>query len=167
MKKPTCLAILIVLQVFTGLVIKAQPLRADTRQSLRGLNGVYIVAQIVDEQPEGITTNRIETLAKSALADAGISVQAEPQRMNGDANLSITIDTIKQPQLDVYAFTVEVAVTQDVRLSRMPHADWISAETWRKSLQGINSPDRTDFIEQALKQCLKYFTTDYSSVNPK
>lgn len=140
--------------------------RSNTKESLRGLNGVYVVTQIVDEQPEGITTNSITTLVKSALADASIPVDAVPKKFNGDANLSITVDTIKQPQLDAYVFIVEVAVTQDVRLARDPHAPWTSAETWRRSLQGITSPDRTDVIKQALKQCVNMFVADYHAVNP-
>ncbi len=161
------LAISIILLACLGSTAQAQLEHADYKQSLQGLNGVYVVVQIVDEQPAGITTNSVETLVKGAFAEAKIPVQTAPQKANGDANLSILIDTIKQPQLGIYAFTVEVSVTQDVRLSRMPNADWISAETWRKSLQGITSLDRTDVIEMALKQALKYFVADYHSMNPK
>lgn len=165
MNKTIFLAISIVLQVWMTSPAQAQLARGDFKQSLKGLNGVYVVIQIVDEQPIGITTNSIEALVKAMLGKARIAIQAEPQKANGNANLSIVIDTIKQPQLDIYAFTVEVSVTQDVRLPRMPHADWISAETWRKSLQGITSPARTDVIGLALKQALAYFVADYRSAN--
>jgi len=150
-----------------GLTADAGMERSDTKESLRGLNGVYVAVQIIDEQPEGITTNSVETLVKSALADATIPVNASPKKFNGDANLSVTVDTIKQPQLDAYVFMVEVVVTQDVRLARDPHAPWTSAETWRRSLQGITSPDRTDVIQQALKQTLNRFIADYRAVNPR
>ena len=166
MKRTILLAISIILLACLGPAAQAQFQQSDYKQSLQGLNGVFLVIQIVDEQPEGIATNSIETLVKTSLTDAGIPVQAEPQKANGDANLSIVIDTIKQPQLGIYAFTVEVSLTQDVRLSRLPHADGISAETWRKTLQGITSPDRMDVIQLALKQALKYFVTDYRAVNP-
>ena len=167
MKKLIFLFISIILQLWMTSHAQAQLQQGDYKQSLQGLNGVFVVIQIVDEQPDGIATNSIEALVKTTLTDAGIPLQTEPQKANGDANLSIVIDTIKQPQLDIYAFTVEVSVTQDVRLSRLPHADWISAETWRKSLQGITSPDRMDVIQLALKQALKYFVTDYRAMNPK
>ena len=164
---------ILILHLLSGSLLLAAPTanagieRSNTKESLRGLNGVYVVTQIVDEQPEGITTNSIATLVKSALADAGIPVDTVPKKFNGDANLSITVDTIKQPQLDAYVFLVEVAVTQDVRLARDPHAPWTSAETWRRSLQGITSPDRTDVIKQALKQCVNMFVADYHTVNPE
>lgn len=157
---------LILFLLLAGLSAQAQLQRSDTKESLRGLNGVYIAVQIVDAQPEGITTNSVETLVKTALAGAGIPINASPKKFNGDANLSVTVDTIKQPQLDAYVFMVEVAVTQDVRLARDPHAPWTSAETWRRSLQGITSPDRTDVIQTALKQTLNRFITAYRAVNP-
>ena len=105
-------------------------------------------------------------LVKSALAEAGIPTTAAPKRANGDANLSVTVDLIRQPQLDVYAFTVEVAVTQNVRLTRPARADAMSAETWRRTLQGITSPDRLDVVDLALKQCMNLFAKDYQAVNP-
>jgi hypothetical protein len=146
---------------------RAELQRSDTKESLRGLNGVFVISQFIDVQPEGLTTKRIESVAKSTLHDAGISVDAEPQKAHGEANLSITISTIKDTQLGLYLFTVEVAVTQDVKLTRQSNVSPMSAETWRRSLQGLTTPDRTDVIEQALKQCLNLFVTSYQAVNPK
>jgi hypothetical protein len=141
--------------------------RSDTKESLRGLNGIFVISQFVDVQPEGLTTNGIETLAKATLHDAGIPVDTEPEKAHGEANLSISISTVKDTQLGLYLFTVEVAVTQDVKLSRQSKVSPMSAETWRRSLQGLTTPDRTDIIEQALKQCLNQFVTSYQAVNPK
>jgi hypothetical protein len=39
------------------------------------------------------------------------------------------------------------------------------AEAWRRSLQGIFSPGRTDVIPQALKQTLNRFIADYHAEN--
>jgi hypothetical protein len=153
--------------LLTALAAPAQIQHADTKESLRGLDGVYVVIQIVDEQPADITTNSIETLVTSALVEAGIPTNAVPKKLNGDANLFITVDILKQPQLDAYIFTVEVTVAQDVELTRQPHSKWSSAETWRRTLQGITTPDRTDIIEQALKKCMDAFVADYHAVNPK
>lgn len=140
--------------------------RSDTKQSLRGLKSFYVFGQVVDEHLDDLTTNDINKLVTSRLAAAGITADAAPDSSNGDPNLSVTVDTIRQPQLDIYAFTVEVAVTQDVRLNRPGHFKGICAVTWRRTLQGITSPDRTDVIQQALKQCLDVFIEDYQTVNP-
>jgi hypothetical protein len=157
----------IALLLLTSLTASAEIQRADTKESLRGLDGVYLITQMVDEQPEGMTTNSLLAVVVAALTDAGIPTNAVPKKFNGDANLSITVDILKQPQLDVYVFTVEVVVTQDVKLTRLPHAEWSSSETWRRTIQGITSPDRTDVIEQALKKCVDAFVADYRAVNPK
>jgi hypothetical protein len=76
------------------------------------------------------------------------------------------VDTISQAQLGVYAFTVEVAVTQNVQLTRQRNSTPVSARTWSKTIQGITTPDRIDVIEQALKQGLDRFVADYHAVNP-
>ena len=151
----------------TAVAAHAQWQRSDTKESLRGLTGVYVVIQIVDEHPEGVTTNHIESLVKSALSDSGIPATPSPTKTNGDACLSVTVDIIHQPQLDVYPFMVEVAVTQSVQLKRkVPDREDMSAETWRRTIQGITSADRMDVVDQALKQCLAQFTQNYRAVNP-
>ena len=159
--------------VLTGLLLlaalaaNAEIQQADTKESLRGLDGVYVVVQMVDAQPEGITTNSLMQLVTAALADAEIPTNAVPKKFNGDANLSIVVDTLKDAQLDIYEFRVEISVAQDVTLTRQTHSKWIFAETWRRTLQGVTSPDRVDIIEQAVKKCVDIFVTDYRSVNPK
>ena len=158
---------LIVLVLLAALSASAQLQRTDTKESLRGLEGVYVIIQLVDEQPEGVSTNSVRSLVTTALADAGIPTHAVPKKLNGDANLSITVDLIKQPQLDAYVFTVETAVTQDVKLTRDPQAKWSSSETWRRTIQGITSPDRMDVVHLALKNCVTAFVNDYRTVNPK
>jgi hypothetical protein len=155
------------LLLLAGLNADAELQQADTKESLRGLDGIYVVVQMVDAQPDGITTNSLMQLVTTALADAGIPTNPVPKKFNGDANLSITVDAVKDAQLDMYLFTVEVAVTQDVQLTRQPHSKWSSAQTWRRTLQGFTSPDRTDIIEQALKKCVDAFVADYRAVNPK
>ena len=131
------------------------------------MNGVFVISQLIDVQPEGLTTNRIKSLAESTLHAAGVPIDNEPKKAHGEANLSITISTIKNTQLGLYLFTVEVAVTQDVKLARQSNMSLMSAETWRRSLQGLTPPDRTDVIEQGLKQCLNQFVACYQAVNPK
>ena len=78
-----------------------------------------------------------------------------------------SVDTLKDTQLDIYEFRVEISVAQDVTLTRESRSKWIFSETWRRTLQGLTSPDRTDIIEQAVKKCVDIFVADYRAVNPK
>ncbi|HLX68724.1 MAG TPA: hypothetical protein VKV04_03765 [Verrucomicrobiae bacterium] len=160
------LRLMVVFLLLAGVAANAGIERSDTKESLRGLSGVYVVSQFIDIQPEGLATNRIEKMVKTMLNGAGVPVDAEPNRANGDPNLSISVDTIKQPQLGVYVFMVEVAVTQDVQLTRRPHSAPVAARTWSKTIQGITTPDRTDVIEEALKQGVNRFIADYRAMNP-
>jgi hypothetical protein len=146
-------------------VCRAEPDAAN--ESLRGLKGLYVVSQFIDLQPEGLTTNGIVTMAKTALHNAGIPVNAEPKSTNGNANLSITISTVNDTQHGLYLFTVEVAVIQDAQLTRQAQASPMPAQTWSKTIQGLTAPDGTDVIEQALKQCMDQFVTSYRAVNPR
>ena len=77
------------LLLLAGLAANAEIQQADTKESLRGLDGVYVLVQMVDAQPEGITTNSLMQLVTAALADAGIPTNAVPKKFNGDANLCI------------------------------------------------------------------------------
>lgn len=163
MKKLTSLIVVLLL---AGLTARAGIERSDSRDSLRGLKGIYVVSQFVDLQPAGMTTGSVEKSVKAELTKAGVQVDAEPKAAHADANLSITVDTIKQSQLGVYVFTVEVAVTQDVQLTRLPHAAPVAARTWSKTIQGITTPVRTDIIRQALKQQVDRFIAAYRAVNP-
>ena len=160
------LTFFIVFLALTGLAARADLAHGDTKESLRGLTGVYVVAQIVNQQIEGVATNDILALAKTELLNAGITVNAVPDRGNGNANLSVTVAAVKQPQLGVYVFTVEVALTQDVQLARQPGLQGISAETWRRTTQGITIPARIDVIQKTLKQIVDIFVADYRAANP-
>jgi hypothetical protein len=141
--------------------------KSDTKESLRGLNGVFVISQLIDFQPEGLSTNDIQKTVEAALHDAGIQTDAKPQNAHGDANLSITVNTVRDAQLGLYLFMVQVTVIQRVQLTREVHAQSIAAQTWTRNIQGFTSPDRIDVIEQAVKNCIGMFVDDYWKVNPR
>jgi hypothetical protein len=140
---------------------------SDTKESLRGLNGVFVISQLIDTKPEGLSTNNIQKTVEATLHAAGIQVDTKPQNAHGDANLSITVNTVKDAQLGLYLFMVQVTVIQKVQLTRQSHAQPVAAQTWTRNIQGLTSPDRVDVIEQAIKQCVNMFTDDYWKVNPR
>src|SRR5208282_5243934 len=80
--------------------------RTDTKESLRGLNGVYVVVQIIDEHPEGVTTSRfkealtIYTDDKHQLLEAVSKSSHRPSAMDlvsKDISESPNEATIKKP----------------------------------------------------------------------
>jgi hypothetical protein len=157
----------IILALALPVVCQSKLQRSDAGESLRGLRGLHVVSQLVDAQPEGLTTNVVEALARTRLLSAGILVEAEPDQTNGNASLSITISTMKDAQRGLCVFTVEAAVTQDVQLTRQAQSGPVSAKTWTKTVQGITTPDHVDAIEEAVKQCVDDFVTSYQAANPR
>jgi hypothetical protein len=158
------LFLFLLLSNFTAL---ADLQNSDTKESLRGLNGVFIICQFIDMQPVGLSTDDIQKTVEAALHDAGIQVDTKPQNAHGDANLSITVNTVKDFQLGLYLFMVQVTVIQKVQLTRQSHAQPVAAQTWTRNIQGLTSPDRVDVIEQAVNQCVGMFVDDYWKVNPR
>src|SRR5579862_8755113 len=95
------LRLMVVFLLLAGVAANAGIERSDTKESLRGLSGVYVVSQFIDIQPEGLATNRIEKMVKTMLTGAGVRVDIEPNRANGEPNLSKTVNMIKQKKLCV------------------------------------------------------------------
>jgi hypothetical protein len=151
--------------VFTSMLARADSGRSETKESLRGLAGVYVMTQVIQVQVPGFSTNDLDHMVKSELLNTGITVDPSPKKSNGNATINVTLATLLQPQLNIYIYTVEVSVTQDVQLPRQSHLQGLSAQTWRRTTQGITSAEHTDSILMALKQGVDAFAKDYHSVN--
>jgi hypothetical protein len=139
------------------------------RESLRGLNGVYVYVQPVAKEVEagGLPTIQIQTVVEKQLRGAGISVQSEPQPANGSATLVIVIGIVKRPAEEAYVFDVEVSLLQAVRLARRDDPDLFPAQTWSQKALGITGPKRMDLILEPLKVRLADFVSDYLRANTK
>jgi hypothetical protein len=139
------------------------------RESLRGLNGVYVYVQPVakDVEAEGLSTTQIQSAVEKQLRGAGISLQGEPQEGIGSATLVIAIGIVKRPSEEAYLFDVEVSLLQTVRLARRNDPDTFPAQTWSQKALGITGPKRMDLILEPLKVRVGDFVNDYLSVNPK
>ena len=159
--------------VVMGIVIfmSASTVQSQTRQreSLRGLNGVYVYVQPVakDVEAGGLSTAQIQSAVEKQLRGAGISLQSEPQEANGSATLVIGIGIVKRPSEEAYLFDVEVSVLQAVRLARRNDPDPFPAQTWSQKALGITGPKRMDLILEPLKVRVGDFVNDYLSANPK
>jgi hypothetical protein len=138
------------------------------KESLRGLRGVFINVLPVakDAEIDGLSASQIQKIAESELRKGEIPILTEAKFGQEYANLVIVVDTIKHPQ-GVYLFTVSVSVVQDVQISRPQARGVFPAETYSKRALGLTTPNRLDVINEPLKEKLREFIRDYSSVNPK
>ncbi len=131
---------------------------AASRESLRGLNGVFInILPIAkDAQSDGLSTSQIQKIIETELRKAGITIQSAPLPSNENANLSIVIDTIKHPQ-GVYVFTVSVSVVQEAQITHGQKQGRFPVETYGTIALGLTTPNRMDIIYEPLKEKLGEF----------
>lgn len=139
------------------------------RESLRGLNGVYVYVEPVAKEVEagGLSTTEIQNAVQKQLREAGIALQSEPQSADGSATLIIVIDTVKRPAEAAYLFDVEVSLLQAVHLARRNDPDPFPAQTWSQKALGITGPTRMNLILEPLKVRVSDFVKDYLSMNAK
>jgi hypothetical protein len=162
MKRLTALCLL-----FCFAQLRAEIQKSDTKESLRGLTGIFVNTQFIDLTPEGLNTNQVIKFVETDLLNSGIAVYLEPKRAEGFANLSITVNAVKSEQIGAYLFMVQIAVTQTTQLTRIPNAKPVAAQTWTRNIQGLTPPERTDIILDAVKKGVNEFINDFHQMNPK
>ena len=139
--------------------------KSDTKESLRGLTGVYVIAQFIDLTPDGMSSNSIVETVSASLRAAGVSVYTEPKRTEGFANLCVTVNTVKEQSTGAYIFMVQIALSQTVHMTRLPSAKPVASLTWMNTIQGLTTPDRVDIIDLAIKQGVNFFIKDFFEGN--
>lgn len=150
------------------LLVSVSYSQTRTKESLRGLTGVYVYVLPVGKEIEagGLSRNQIQKAVQKQLSDAAVTLYNEPQSAEGSANLAITIDTVKYSQ-GAFLYTVEVELLQDVHLARRADQEPFAAQTWAAKAMGITGANRMDLILEPLKARLGNFIADYLAVNPR
>jgi len=156
-----------ILAIVFSLAAVAQA-QARPKESLRGLNGVYIHIEPVDKDVEagGLSANQILKAVQAQLREGGIPLHDEPQLADGSANLVVTVDILKHPQ-GAYLYSVEVSLLQEVHLARRRDSDPFPAQTWSAKAIGLTSANRMDLILAPIKDKVSEFVADYLAVNPR
>jgi hypothetical protein len=137
------------------------------RESLRGLNGVYVYIHPVGKEVEagGLSTAQIQKAVQTQLHEAGVPLHDEPQPADGSANFVVIINTVKARGM--YLYEVEVSILQEVHLARRQEPDPFPAQTWGTKAMGLTSANRMDLILDPLKANIAEFIADYLAVNAK
>ena len=152
--------------ILTALLLFTSILHSQTRprESLRGLNGMYIYVQPVgkDVEASGLSSSQIQEAVEKQLREAGIPIHNEPNPADGSANLAIIVNTLKHPQ-GAYLYYVEVSLLQEVHLARRQEPDSFPAQTWSRKAIGLTGANEMEVMLAKLAD----FVTDYLAVNPK
>jgi len=154
--------------VFVLLVFSLQVLATDspeTRQTLKGLGGMYVIVDGVDPEIEqgGLTKAQIKTDAELKLGFAGIKMVS-----GGGPYLYVRVDVLKLKgegaYTGVYTYEIGIELKQDVILSRDTGIEEF-ATTWSTGAFGL-TPD-LNIIRSTTKDYIDEFISAYLSVNPK
>ena len=150
------------------LIVPSTFSQTRTRESLRGLNGVFVYVQPIGKEVEegGLSRTQIQKAVEKQLQDAGIPLHSEPNPADGSANLAIVIDTLKHPQ-GVFLYEVQVSLLQEVHLARRQDQGQFPAETWGAKAIGLTTPNRMDLILEPLRTKVADFVADYLAANAK
>jgi hypothetical protein len=159
-----------IITTVAAVLVLAGVLQSQTKpkESLRGLNGVYLYVHPLDKDVEagGLTAMKIKNAVETQLRSAGIPIHNEPNPANGSANLAILVNTLKHPQ-GVYLYDVGVSLLQEVRLTRLSAADSFPAQTWSTKALGLTTANRMDIMLEPIRAKVDDFISDYTAVNPK
>ena len=156
----------VVLAVFSLCAVLNSYSQANTKESLRGLHGVFVYVHPVGKYVEagGLSTTQVQNAVEKALRQAGITVYSEPQPADGSANLVIEISVVKHPQGPIL-YGIEVGLVQEVHLTRTKEPAPFPGQTWAANMIGLTTPDRTDLILEPVISKVNEFIGDFKTVN--
>lgn len=141
-----------------------------TRQTLRGLKGVYAVVEDLrlEIEEEGLTRNEIHKTAVETLRAAGIPVLSEEawQEAPGSPWLYLYAHVMRREFVEerVYVFNISIELKQKVSLTRAPEEEAVFATTWSRALLGKSG--YLEDIRKGVQICLDDFIDAYGSMNP-
>ena len=159
-----CLALLL------STVAIAQQADRATANGLGGVETVYLVVHVLDEDliSDGLETEAVWTEIKTLLQDGGLVVAElkdvpEPAEIQGTIRLAIDA-TIAATANRVYDIRLELR--QRVSLTRDPETQ-LAATTWSAGDFGMST--RKDMLEirSATRDLVGQFLADHRTANPK
>lgn len=141
----------------------------NTRDSLRGLAGVYVAVETLEKQiiQAGLTQERIRREVVLQLQGAGIRTlsRKEWQDAAGSPFLYVNAHVLRLQETPEYIYSVAVAFKQNVYPVREP-IQIIGAATWSTgTITGITG--RLDNIRAAVASRVDRFVAAYSYVNSR
>jgi hypothetical protein len=176
MKTPALLALIAVMVAVTGIgrdVAAQEPvdLRSQyqelDRRSLRGLQGVKVVVEEMQPMAAryGLTRNQVQTDVELRLRRAGIRVLTldESDSTPGSPSLYVNIHTVfgDGPAMGLVGYSLDVELTQAVRLDRDPDIWLPGAVTWSENQRGLGGRTQLHTLRENLGDLVNRFINAY------
>jgi hypothetical protein len=161
----------VVLAVLASLIGWQAAIAAESRESLRGLTGVYVLVESLSEEAErdGLSRNQLQTEVELRLKQAGINVQSEEEAINspGTPYLYVSVSEYKGRDIPVYAFCVDLQLNQGVQLERNL-ATRLRVSTWAvPGHVGMVGVGKLRTVRKTVADQVDKFISNYLAVNPK
>jgi len=141
-----------------------------SRETLRGLNGVYVAVEDLEPEIErlGLTKNQIQTDVELKLRLAGIKVLTgeEWRREKGRPYLYIQVRVLESSLSGLFHLNINIEFSQNVRLIRDPSIITLGS-TWGVDAVGEVGRKKIYQIRNHIKDLLDKFINAWLSVNPK
>jgi hypothetical protein len=142
---------------------------ADTRPTLRGFPGVYVVVEPLSPQIENkeLTTDQLQKDAEAKIRTAGMKILSKEEflRTPGKPYLYVNVNiSILRTQITRYIFYVRVEFNQEVSLMKNP-GTIVPAATWSTGGWGIDFS--LENIRNTVKNQVDKFVNAYLAANPK
>jgi hypothetical protein len=156
-----------ILPAFAMLFLTVPAWGTDTpmdRATLKGITEVQVLVETIDPEVErhGLTQSQLQTDLELRLKQSGIKVvSASP------ASLYVDIQIMRVMVLPLYAYSLEVAFQQPVRLDRDLKISHVSAPTWSLSGSGVIMRQRVRELRSRVIEQVDQFINAYREQNPK
>jgi hypothetical protein len=140
-----------------------------SRVSLRGLQGVeVIIGPLIHElETHGMSKKRLQRDTEHQLRNSGVNVYRQKELLGipGHPQLYIHVDAIKHSDTEVYGFRFELALRQEVILSRNPEIT-VLGTTWSLDRSGLLGIQRMSQIREFIAEDVDKFIHAYLEMNP-
>jgi len=141
------------------------------KESLKGLNGVYLIVERLnpDIEKDGLTKNSIKTAVELKLRMAGIKVLTKEEIFKDPDSpvLHVQVVSIKERTIDsFYAIGINIELYQHVFLIRDKSIIFHTA-TWCDKLVVMRLAKEVYSLKDVIKDRIDEFINDYLAVNPK
>ena len=146
----------------------------DSRQTLAGLTGVYVVVSEIedDAQRVGLSQTQLRTDVELKLRQAGIKVLSREEVANapGFPFLHVNVSTLQltKAATGLYAFNTNIALLQFIQLPRDPSIVGLG-RTWNAtgSYGTVGSSKLGEELRKTVRDLTDQFINAYLAANPK
>ena len=144
--------------------------REKNRETLSGLQGVYVLVEHISPEAEkyGFNRKQLTTDVELRLRQYGIKVlsQKESYKVSGSPYLYINVNPIIDEKIGIAAVSYSVNLHEEVLLRRNPSIITTST-TWNESGTLILGLKRLDEVRDSVRNLVDEFINDYLAANPK